>query len=121
VTTIPRTEFDGPVFRCGHPRTEANSLPCSLAKRDGTRYAQCRFCARVRHMNNNAERAAKRAEERVAAGRLTKGERVCHETRRGDRLASDAILHDKAGSRAAIRNAAPRADHAEPRLAQSDT
>lgn len=55
MTIIPRTPFPEPTWRCGHPKTRENSY-------NG---GQCRFCARVRALNDSAEKAELRRLERV--------------------------------------------------------
>lgn len=55
MVTIPRTPFDGPVWRrCGHPRTPENTV-----KDRG-----CRFCEHWRKVEYEARRAAERREKR---------------------------------------------------------
>jgi hypothetical protein len=36
-----------PAFRCGHPKSEANTYWC--ARKNGTRFSRCRACDRARH------------------------------------------------------------------------
>jgi hypothetical protein len=62
---IPRTPFEGPLWRCGHPRTEENTS-CS----------SCKFCQRVRHLNAYHERVKPM---RQAKGQLTMGQRIAAE------------------------------------------
>jgi hypothetical protein len=59
-------------FRCGHPRTPENSHRLSARRRDGTRYAQCALCHRVREIC----RSAKKAQNRINKGRYTLGQRI---------------------------------------------
>lgn len=62
MTVIPATKVDGPAYGCGHPKSEDNMLKGTGTNRNRS---ICKFCAKVRRMNKDAERRERRCAERM--------------------------------------------------------